>query len=181
MTRTLQTDTLYLTTNNIKLLLHKIQQLKGRIIYRSKMGFQIKFENFKIAAIAHEELRKQYSVKFAYKSEINKNSDTTKITKEDEEEYQLQQDMKIILKKYGEKSNTLKQEFESMCLEIQKRQKEINLVKIKKSSRNLELANLSWNTDQSSTDETDENKNIASNAGNIMEQIRKSYKNMRKH
>lgn len=63
-------DILYLAGQETPTLLRILHQLQGEIIKKTRIGIQIKFETFKNAAIAYEEIRKDYTVKFAYKSQV---------------------------------------------------------------------------------------------------------------
>lgn len=171
LTKTLQHDVLYVVTTNTNKLLEKTKQLNGNILYKTQIGFQIKFEDFKMTAIAHEELRKEFSVKFAYKSEVNKHLNPIKITRFDEEKFQLKSEIKILLKKY-EKSPTENQyqnEFKEFC----SRENTIIHEKIKKVSENLELANVSWN--DAINDSIENVEKVESDSENVLEELVKLY------
>lgn len=119
LTTTLQQDVLFIKNKNLKNFAQKIEQLKGIIIYKNKFSFLIRFDDFKIATIAHEELRKEMSVKFAYKSEAKKYLQNARVN---EEKYQLKNDIKLLIEKYQINS----QNCEDKTIEIQEKQNQIN-------------------------------------------------------
>lgn len=80
LSKTLHPEVLYITGTISYTLLPTIKQLQGRIITETKKGIQVKFKNCKNAAIAQEEIRKEFKVKFAYKSEIPNKIDEAKST-----------------------------------------------------------------------------------------------------
>lgn len=180
LTKTLQSDVLYVVTKNVDNLLAKIEQLNGTIIHKAKIGFQIQFEDFKMTAIAHEELRKDFSVKFAYKSEVNKYRNPIQITKENEEKYQLKKDIELLIKKY--KKNSENQEFKVELEGIRKRQKNIIYERIRRAGENLDFADISWNAGNDSSDSVDDEEKEEEarecNPDNIFEELKKLYNNL---
>lgn len=67
ISRTLHPEVLYIRTNKIPT---RIEELGGQIIKQSRGSLQVKFEDFRTTAVAHEELRQNYEVKFSYRSEV---------------------------------------------------------------------------------------------------------------
>lgn len=173
LTKTLQPDVLYVVTRDINKLLAKVEQLNGQIIYKTKIGFQIQFEDFKMTAIAHEELRREFSVKFAYKSEVNKYSNPVKITKQDEEKHQLKSDIKLLIQKYKGKAKT--QECEQELNEIRRKQSGFNRERVQKAAENLEFANISWSA---AYDSTDDGNTEEREPENVFDELERLYKNL---
>lgn len=179
LTKTLQPNVLYIISKNPKKLSTKIEQLNGSIIYKTSISHLIKFEDFKMAAIAHEELRKEFSVKFAYKSEVNKYCNPSKITKTDEEKYQLKDDIKLLIQKY--KQNYENKDFKEELNEIHRRQSELNKQRIRNAAENLDFANISWNQamevefEEEEIKESEEDEN---NLENVLEKLENIFKNL---
>lgn len=143
LTRTLRHDVLHIKSRPTNKLLKFLEQLNGEFLYNTRISMLVKFENFKQAAIASEELRKLYVVKFAYKDHFE-NRDLTNVQNLLKKVKGLTPDMK----------ENFKKEFEKVCREdktkIQK--------KIEKTSENLELANVSCmeHTKENQLEESDE-------------------------
>lgn len=83
---------------------HSIQQLEGQIIQEKKENVLIRFNSFHLAAIAQENLRITYNVKFAYKSEVptiknGKDQDQDQDQKKKDKK-QIKKDIKDILDKF---------------------------------------------------------------------------------
>lgn len=176
LTKTLQPDVLYVVTKNTDYLLAKVEQLDGEIMYKTRIGFHIKFADFKTAAIAHEELRREFSAKFAYKSKVLKYSNPQKITKQDEEKYQLKNDIKLLIKKY--KGIAMNQECENELNAIRGRQRGFNQERIRKAAEDLSFANISWNNQIEDAQEEEENKDEESNAESIFDELERLYKHL---
>lgn len=70
LSRFLHPEILCIQCVNTRHLRIALVNLGGDIIHQTKKGTQVQFKNFKEAAIAHEELREQFSTKFAYKVEV---------------------------------------------------------------------------------------------------------------
>lgn len=176
LTKTLQPNVLYVVTKNVNMLLAKVEQLRGTIIYKSRIGFQIKFEDFKAAAIAHEELRKDFTAKFAYRSEVNKYSNPRKITKTDEEKYQLKSDIKLLIQKY--KRNSENPAFKEELSDLHRRQNDLNQRRIRQAAENLDFANISWNKAVDKEEEEGEAEKEEEESKNILEKLQELYRNL---
>lgn len=151
LSKSLKENTLYLEAIMTIEILQNIKSLKGTVTKRQLAGVQIEFPNFRFAAIAYEELKKIYPVKFAYKSlnittcskqlepimETNESSMDANLIK-------IQDDIKNLLEKYKGWNTELKEEFQKAFANIIEGERKLN-PKIKKTAENLELVNISWN------------------------------------
>lgn len=68
--KTLHPEILYIEGVHPQQLNTMVRNLGGKVIHKTRRGVQAKFENFREAAFAHEELRQLFQTKFAYKSDI---------------------------------------------------------------------------------------------------------------
>lgn len=171
ISRTLHPEVLYVAEALTTDLSRMIEQLKGEVVSQSKMGIQIYFGSFKSAAIAHEELRRQYHVKFAYKSEVPnlskpkpkpQTSDTQlvlpnvtaeEVKAEPENSYgtemfqvrsKIQDDISTLVLKYKSMTPMLMKELQLVTNQLNGNESKPN-IDTKKVSNNLERPNKSWN------------------------------------
>lgn len=119
MSKTLDPLVLYIKKPNIKVL-RVIHLLNGEIITKTNLGCQVKFENFKAAAFAHEELGRETSVKFAYISEVPKSSYRTNLIEVEKNE--LQEDVQKLFEKYACYTPALRNEFKKSFEELEESQ-----------------------------------------------------------
>lgn len=157
LSKTLRPDILYITGELTSKLNHILQQINGTIIKQSRLGMQVKFESFKAAAIAHEEIRKNHSVKFTYKSQVpyliarESGPEAVKLNrsaKPPKLEYsKTGQSMNEMLKQYKDMSPAMKKEFRNTLEKINENENNNrNLNRIQEAASNLDLANVSnWN------------------------------------
>lgn len=140
---TLRPDILYIAGKLSSELKNTLQQLQGSVITTNQAGIQVKFENFKQAAIAHEEIRKDKIVKFAYKSKVSYigRAQSTK----SHSNIPLINEVNNMVSKYKTLTLTMQEEFNYAIKPDKKDDQRKNMDKIKKASENLELANISWN------------------------------------
>lgn len=119
ISKTLDPRVLYIKTPNIKVL-RIIHLINGEIIAKNNLGCQVKFETFKAAAFAHEELRRETSVKFAYISEVPKGNNRTNLLEVARNE--LQEDVQQLFEKYACYTPTLRNEFKKSFEELEENQ-----------------------------------------------------------
>lgn len=72
LTKNLKENVLFIKTDISIETLKMVKQFNGTIIQKQPHGVQAEFRNFKDAAIAFEEIRQYFPVKFAYKSLLPK-------------------------------------------------------------------------------------------------------------
>lgn len=135
--RTLRPDVLYITAELKTNLTAQINQLHGEIINKTRVGVQVQFDTFKAAAIAMEELRRKFSVKFAYKTDVI--FDRQARANGNEVEDSIQE----LLNKYKEWTPELKNDFKKALSKINKEDQAGDTQRIKRASENLDLANIS--------------------------------------
>ncbi|KAL5282025.1 hypothetical protein ACFFRR_005348 [Megaselia abdita] len=101
-----------------------IELLTGVIITRNQYGCQVKFRRFKEAAFAHEELKKETSVKFAYISEVPKSHYQVKIrvNQENTPQSEMENDIRKIFQKYACYTPALRSEFKKTLEEMEENQ-----------------------------------------------------------
>lgn len=138
ISKTLRPDILYIETKDFSKVNVMIEALQGTIIYQQQSGIQVQFEDFKQAAIAYEEIRKHFLVKFTYKALVPKNDRQQNViqVKESICEHEksnidqiseLKQDISTILQKYSGWTPILKKEFQKAFEEIYEEEKQDEL------------------------------------------------------
>lgn len=145
MTRTLQSNTLYITALKVQNILPKLEQLNGVIVKSTRAGIHVRFEDFKSTAIAHEELRKDCVVKFSYKScHTHLELETMKLPGKNDYIEDLRTNMKSMLENYHQWTPSVRKKFEDTFKELLTEQEEKIKDKIKRVAENTEMANISW-------------------------------------
>lgn len=181
LSKTLRPDILYILSAKTIKISNVLQQLNGQVIQQTNKSIQVQFDTFKQAGIAYEEMRKDYVIKFAYKSGIYTEYHDRK--NQDAQEPQLfdrNATLQRALSNYEELVPDAKREFKKAIEEIHFKEKQICLKKIKKASSGLQLTNLSWNQEidaekvAKDSDESDTWEAPADRA-EVMSKIHKMY------
>lgn len=165
LSKTLRPDILFILSDKNPRVASIIQQLDGEVILSTKKGIQVQFKSFKQAAIAYEELRRDYVIKFAYKSVIA--ADERELQQTQKPELLSRNiDLQGAIINYRELVPEVKTEFKKIIEKIEQDKKEYKLKKIEKAASNLDFANMSWNQqiDSEGIDKSsDESDNTAQN------------------
>lgn len=122
LSRTLNPEVLFIKKPTTRVQ-NTIKLLKGKILTKNNFGCQIKFKKFKEAALAHEELRRETSVKFAYMSEVPKES---RCIEQNDGNDQISDDVKKIFEKYSCYTPALRAEFKKTFEEMEENRPKIN-------------------------------------------------------
>lgn len=169
---TLSPDILYITSKPNAKLIRQINQLNGRIIEKTRIGVLVQFQNFKSAAIAMEEMRRDFKIRFAYK--------TNKVFDQREESSFKRSEVEIDVLKLFQKHKGCTAELEYDFRKALNIAKQENVhQKITKTSEKLELVNIS-RVDSSSdlSSQENENWNIAASSEFMLE-LHKKYKELK--
>lgn len=152
ISKTLRPDILYIVGKPSQGMKYSLEQLHGTIIKETRVGIQAKFDDFKHAAIAFEEIHKQQSVKFAYKSQVPYIEICHRNPSENHQEIERPGIPKLgldnkrienILNEYQKWTPAVKQEFKTALEQFNGSEMKRNLDRIKEAANNLSFADIS--------------------------------------
>lgn len=195
LSKTLHPEVLYIVGNICQALSKTITLLRGKVLTQSKVGVQAKFEDFRAAAIAHEELRKNVQVKFAYRSEVpnlqesstelssTTHSPCAKITlrtinKTPEAQIKIQDDIYELVAKHKDYMEYLKEELKYAVRELSDDEIEPNSSKTPDIPESPDSENISWNEQVLNEEKHQDLKNKEHKRSDNMAKLKKILEEM---
>lgn len=144
ISKTLSPNILYIQSSFNIGLSKLLSQLQGVIIYKGKDRIQVKFKNFKTAAIAQEEIGKEYKTKFCYISEVSDTKPKKPSTNNFSELEKISENITTLIENNPESISTIKNNLALAMETLKIKEMEFNREKIRATAENLDLANVSW-------------------------------------